>query len=89
MTKLNNFWVVRLKKTETTPTFPHFTDLQSAKKYCNSVLSNYGKIKYLDEQDIVHVVNGQMISSVTMDVKDDEIYFSSVHIYCKKNPFIE
>ena len=86
---IDNLWVVRLKKVAGIPTFPYFKNLQAAKTYCNSVLSSYGKQKYLDGQDIVHVVNNQIISSVTMDVTGDEIYFSDVHIMHERKPYIE
>ena len=89
MAIIDNLWVVRLKMVEGMPTFPYFNDLQSAKNYCNSVLSHYGKRKYLDGQDIVHVVNNEIISSVTMDVTEDEIYFSDVHIMHKKKPYTD
>lgn len=87
--KITNLWIVRLKKVEGMPTFPYFKDLASAKSYCNSVLSPYGKRKYLDGQEIVHVVNNEIISSVTMDVTGDEIYFSDVHILHEKKPYVE
>ena len=87
--KITNLWIVRLKKVEGMPTFPYFKDLAAAKSYCNSVLSHYGKRKYLDGQEIVHVVNNEIISSVTMDVTGDEIYFSDVHILHEKKPYVE
>lgn len=86
---IENLWIVRLKNEEGTPTFPYFKDLVAAKSYCNSVLSPYGKRKYLDGQEIVHVVNNEIISSVTMDVTGDEIYFSDVHILHEKKPYVE
>lgn len=87
--KITNLWIVRLKRIAGMPTFPYFKDLAAAKSYCNSVLSKYGKQKYLDGQDIIHVVNDQIISSVTMDVTGDEIYYSDVHIMHEKKPYIE
>lgn len=86
---IENLWIVSLKKEERTPTFPYFKDLAAAKSYCNSVLSTYGKRKYLDGQEIVHVVNNEIISSVIMDVTGDEIYFSDVHILHGKKPYKE
>lgn len=87
--KITNFWIVRVKRIAGMPTFPYFKDIAAAKSYCNSVLSPYGKKKYLDGQEIVHVVNNEIISSVTMDVTGDEIYFSDVHILHQKKPYVE
>ena len=89
MAIIDNLWVVRLKKVDGLPTFPNFKDLQSAKNYSNSVLSHYGKRKYLDGQDIVHVVNNEIISSVDIDLMGEELYFSDVHIMHERKPYNE
>lgn len=85
----NSIWIVNFaSEKREQPNFPNFTNLNAAKTYCNSVLSDYGKKKHLDGGEILHVVNGEIISKVTVDyVGFNELYYSDVHILHKKIPY--
>lgn len=64
--------------------------LEEAKRHCVLDYTQVEKETWLDGAEILHIVNDDIISSISISALGSGIlYFSDVHILMKKIPFFE